>query len=133
MFLDESELDIVGVLSYERRIVSYFDVLGWQQEIEGAGADPRRIARLAIFTRMFQAAIMAASDRSSGAQISTFSDNVVMSITFKPDYLEWWMRIVAGLQLALGLMGFWVRGAHYNWKPFSRFFHCIWPGTEPRV
>jgi len=49
MVMDESELQY-GELHYERRIVAYFDVLGWRSEIEqavrtliaAAGDDPTR-------------------------------------------------------------------------------------------
>jgi hypothetical protein len=108
--MDDSEL-IYGNLAYEKRIVSYFDVLGWRAEIVAAGNDTRRIARLASIPRIFNSAIAAVPECTPGAHITTFSDNVIVSVPYEPTILLWWLDGLATIQLALSLIGFWVRGA----------------------
>jgi len=110
MLIDQTEL-LYGNTAYERRYVGYFDVLGWRAEIENASSDPQRIARLAAFPRMFETAKAVAPASTVGGRMTTFSDNVVVSIIADPNYLSSWVRIFAGIQISLGLMGFWIRGA----------------------
>lgn len=110
MIIDENELQF-GELRYEQRIVSYFDILGWRQEIENAGSDPSKIARLASIPRMFHFVAMANSERIKGAHISAFSDNVVVSVPYEVDRIQPTVRALARIQLGIACMGFWTRGA----------------------
>lgn len=108
MILDESEL-CFGELSYENRLVAFFDILGWKNEIDAAGDDPRHIARLAAAVRMFNA--NAASVGDGGARLTTFSDNVVFSKPFAEGDVQWLLQSLATTQLGLAVQGFWMRGA----------------------
>lgn len=108
MILDETEL-CFGELSYEHRLVAFFDILGWKNEIGAAGNDPRHIARLAAAVRMFNA--NAASVGDAGARLTTFSDNVVFSKPFAQGDVQWLLQSLAITQLGLAVLGFWVRGA----------------------
>ena len=81
MTLDESEL-CFGELNYETRIVAFFDVLGWRNEVAAAANDPRHIARLAAAVRMFNAHNARVGD--AGARLVTFSNNVVFSKLYPP-------------------------------------------------
>jgi hypothetical protein len=110
MLMDDSEL-AYGELSYERRIVSFFDVLGWRDHIAEAGNDARRVARLASVPRMFSRTVMGVADRVPGAQLTSFSDNVVSSVPFAPEYVEWILQSLATIQFGAALAGFWVRGS----------------------
>ncbi|MET4345593.1 hypothetical protein ABIC08_006884 [Bradyrhizobium sp. RT9b] len=110
MLMDDSEL-AYGELAYERRIVSFFDILGWREHIAEAGDDARHIARLASMPRMFSRTVMGAADRAPGAQLTSFSDNVVSSVPFEPKYVEWILQSLATIQLGAALAGFWVRGS----------------------
>jgi hypothetical protein len=110
MLMDESEL-LYGELYYECRIVSFFDTLGWRQQIQEAGDDPRRIARLASVPRLFSSAVMEMAKRAEGAQMTAFSDAVIVSVPYDADRLLWNLQGLATVQLGLALSGFWVRGA----------------------
>jgi hypothetical protein len=110
MLMDDSELAF-GELSYERRIVSFFDVLGWRENIIEAGNDPRRVARLASVPRMFSSIVTGLMDRVEGAHITSFSDNVVASVPYEERYLIWTLLSLANIQLGAALRGFWIRGA----------------------
>jgi len=108
MILGEWEL-CFGELSYENRLVAFFDILGWKNEVAAAGDDPRHIARLAAAVRMFNA--NAASVGDAGARLTTFSDNVVFSKPFAQGDESWLLQALATTQLGLAVQGFWMRGA----------------------
>jgi hypothetical protein len=108
MILDDTEL-CFGELAYENRLVAFFDILGWRNEISRAGTDPRHIARLASALRMFNANAGAVGD--AGARLTTFSDNVVFSKPFVAGDVNWLLQGLATTQLGLAVHGFWLRGA----------------------
>jgi hypothetical protein len=107
MILDDSEL-CFGDLNYEHRLVAFFDILGWRNEIAAAGSDPKRIARLAAAVRMFNANASAVGD--AGARLTTFSDNVVFSKPYAEGDVEWLLQSLAVTQLGLAVQGLWMRG-----------------------
>lgn len=110
MLMDPSELQY-GELSYENRVVAFFDTLGWREEVASAGTDARRIARLAAITRIFSSFVANSPDNAPGARMTSFSDNVIVSLPYDPDILRWTLDGLATIQVGLALMGFWVRGA----------------------
>ena len=63
--------------SYERRIVAFYDMLGWRSEIADAGTDPNKVGNLRrlilTHTRVLGMSV------NSRVNVSTFSDNVVIS------------------------------------------------------
>ena len=110
MTIDDSEL-FHGELQYERRIVIFFDTLGWRNQIQLAGDDPRKIARLASVPRMFCKRVTDMAGRSEGVHISSFSDNVVVSVPCDQYSVLPLLEALATIQLGLAMHGFWVRGA----------------------
>jgi hypothetical protein len=107
--MDESELQY-GELDYERRIVAYFDVLGWRSEIEQAANDTRRIARIALVPQLFSRTVFQTAERVAGAHLTSFSDNVIVSIPYEADRLELFLDGLAKIQLGTAFAGFWLRG-----------------------
>jgi len=107
MILHESEL-CFGKLAYENRTVAFFDILGWKEEIDTAGNDPRHIARLATAVRLFASHVGTAN--AEGVLMTTFSDNVVVSKPFAPNDVWWLLQGLATTQLGLASLGFWMRG-----------------------
>lgn len=106
--MDESEL-CFGELCYETRLVAFFDILGWKNQIAAAADDPRHVARLAAAVRTFSANGVTVGD--AGARLTTFSDNVVFSKPFAESDVSWLLQSLAITQLGLAVQGFWVRGA----------------------
>jgi hypothetical protein len=97
--------------SYERRVVAFYDFLGWREKIQQAGLDPEKIGRL---RRM-----ILRHTRSLGGQqqytapevrFTSFSDNIVVSQT--PDRISvlHLLGTLAAFQLASAGDGFLVRG-----------------------
>ncbi|WMT78618.1 hypothetical protein [Bradyrhizobium sp. Ash2021] len=109
MIMDESELQY-GELNYEKRIVAYFDVLGWCSEIEQAANDPRRIARIAMVPKLFSRGVSQMAAQASGSHLTSFSDNVIVSAPYTADRLQSSLDGLATIQLGAALAGFWLRG-----------------------
>lgn len=110
MTLGEHEVAI-GELHYENRIVSFFDTLGWKSQIEAAGNNPRQIAHLAMLPRMFSQCVTALAQRLPGAHITSFSDNVIVSLPFQADRVFASLEGLARIQAGVAIAGFFVRGA----------------------
>lgn len=100
-----------GGLHYERRIVSFFDTLGWRAHINKAGTDPGRIAYLASLPRLFSSTVISLAEHMEGAHISSFSDNVVASIPYRPDWVLPSLEGLASVLVGAACMGFFLRGA----------------------
>lgn len=108
--MDESELQY-GELCYEDRLVAFFDTLGWREQIRDAGDDPRHIARLASLPKLFSKFVTDIAPHDPGAQITSFSDNVIVSVPYNLNSLNRFLSGIATVQLGLALSGFWIRGA----------------------
>lgn len=96
-------------LSYERKFVAFFDVLGWRDKIEAAKNDPSKVAHLhnvlALFTTLAKQKELTDRGRT---RITTFSDNVVLSHS-----LERQRSLIFGLgmiQMGAAMKGYLVRG-----------------------
>lgn len=109
MLMDESELQY-GELNYERRIVAYFDVLGWRSEIEQAADDARKIARIAKVPKIFSQGVSQIAAQASGAHLTSFSDNVIVSAPYEANRLQSFLEGLATIQLGAAFAGFWLRG-----------------------
>jgi hypothetical protein len=111
VFIDEEELSVYGNTSYENRLVAFFDVLGWRNEIELAGTDSRRVARLSAITKLFYSAVATAPDQFPGVRLTSFSDCVVISVPYEATVLPQWIEALGLIQSSLAGLGFWIRGA----------------------
>jgi hypothetical protein len=92
---------------YERRVVIFYDVLGWRSQIERAGSDPRRIGDL---RRLILQHVRTIGLRTHwNVAVSTFSDNVVISQPLCPETGPL-VAHMAISQVASALKGFLLRG-----------------------
>lgn len=110
MIHDASELIYPPVL-YERRLLFFFDYLGWREEILAAEIDGRKIARLAAALRMVSDPVISPAARLSGARWNSFSDNVVLSTLYDPSTVQDSLRGMAAIQIGAACTGILVRGA----------------------
>jgi hypothetical protein len=106
---DESErlADYRSNPPYERRVVIFYDVLGWRRHIERAGNDRKNIGDL---RRLILQHVRTMNLRTGwGISASTFSDNVVISQPICP---ETWLLIthLGVTQVASAMKGFLIRG-----------------------
>lgn len=93
-----------------RRMVCFYDLLGWKKKIQWAGQDEDRIALLYDITNLFKH-FSDGFEKGGTAkrQMSTFSDNVVISQQAKDP--ENFLVRIALTQVTAALSGFWIRGA----------------------
>jgi len=96
---------------YQRRVVAFYDVMGWQSKIDGAGTDSARITQLKNIVRLF------ATTRGEygvgtpfNGRVTTFSDNVVVSAKPEADSLLTVVMRLAMMQFGAAQIGFLIRG-----------------------
>lgn len=66
------------LIGYERRVVCFFDILGWKEHILDAGADPVKIAALTKLLKIFGGDEIRALN-SGSHRLTSFSDCVIIS------------------------------------------------------
>jgi len=94
-------------VAYERRVVAFYDVLGWRSHIKRAGRDSVEVSRLRRL--ILKTARTARADRGLDLRVSTFSDNVV--ITQKPGPVTPQLLMQLAIwQLGAAINGFLFRG-----------------------
>src|SRR5262245_9374457 len=93
--------------SYERRVVAFYDYLGWKNHIELASDDANKIGSLRRMILRHSRMLTVKKDLEVRA--STFSDNMV--ITQAPgEKTQMLMQDLANVQLGAAINGFLVRG-----------------------
>jgi len=99
--------DLTRDVIYERRVVAFYDVLGWRNHIERAG---QRAEQIGLLRRLIlKTARTARMDRGLDLRVSTFSDNVV--VTQKPGTATPQLLMQLAIwQLAGAVNGFLLRG-----------------------
>jgi hypothetical protein len=110
--VEEEEMDKVEDFkrnpSYERRVVAFYDILGWRSEIESAGADPQKVGDLRrlmlTHTRVLRMPVHARAD------VSTFSDNVVISTPVHEENVPYFLQAIATMQLMTTSLHYLLRG-----------------------
>jgi hypothetical protein len=92
---------------YDHRVILFYDVLGWRNEIEIAGKQPEKIGNLRRLILQHSRSLRLPT--ASPVNVSTFSDNIVVSL--KPGKaIPFFLREIAFLQLATATHGFLIRG-----------------------
>lgn len=93
--------------AYERRVVIFYDVLGWRSHIAWAGADPEKIGDLRRLILQHSRTMRLRTHLE--VRVSTFSDNVVITQEVSK---KTWMLIaqMALFQVASAIHGFLLRG-----------------------
>jgi hypothetical protein len=92
---------------YQRRVVVFYDFLGWQNHIDEAGGAP---ANLGLLRRMIlRHKRMLGVKTDLEIRSSTFSDNVVITQA-AGEKTQMLMQHLANVQLGSALVGFLVRG-----------------------
>lgn len=65
-------------MQYERRVVCFFDILGWKEHIKRAGSNPEAIAKLAELPKIFGGGQVQGMNNNE-RRLTSFSDCVVVS------------------------------------------------------
>jgi len=93
--------------SYERRVVVFYDFLGWQNRIDLAGRDPKELGFLRRMLLRHPRMLGVKEDLE--IRYSTFSDNVVITQQVGPK-TQMLIQQLANFQLGAALPGFLMRG-----------------------
>jgi hypothetical protein len=94
--------------TYERRVVVFYDMLGWRSEIDSAGSDPTKIGNLRRLILSHTRVLRMPTGRP--VNVSTFSDNVVISTSIDQDAIPHFLLSIAAMQLMTASLHFLVRG-----------------------
>jgi hypothetical protein len=103
---EERVLDYDRDPKYERRLVVFYDFLGWRSEIISAGSDPKKIGRLRRMLLLHSRLLKI----DGPVTVTTFSDNVVISTVPDKDATPIFLDAIATLQLHASAKGFLMRG-----------------------
>jgi hypothetical protein len=93
---------------YEQKVVFFYDILGWKSEVESAGKEPEKLGDLRRL--ILQHVRLLRLPVQSPVNVSTFSDNVVISSIPHRDVTPYFLREMATLQLMTMSLGFLMRG-----------------------
>ena len=93
--------------SYERRVVVFYDFLGWQSHIERAASNPKEIGFLRRMLLRHPRMLGVKEDLE--IQYTTFSDNVVITQKVGPK-TQMLIQQIANFQLGAAIPGFLMRG-----------------------
>lgn len=97
--------------SYERRVVAFYDFLGWRSKIAQAGDEPKRIGDLRrMILRHTRSLAGQQQYASPEVRFSSFSDNVVVSHPINKPAVNFLLGTLGAFQLVSAAAGFLVRG-----------------------
>jgi hypothetical protein len=94
--------------AYERRVVIFYDVLGWRNHILAAGDDVAKIGKLRRL--ILQHARNLPLRGNLDIKVSTFSDNIVVSQSFDLIKTPMLIQLMAIIQAGAAVSGFLIRG-----------------------
>lgn len=86
--------DLTSPITYDERLVVFFDVMGWKSHVLDAGNDPIKIGHLSLIPRLLKSSTILQAAGSGEARITSFSDCCVISLPYKPETLS---HVIYGL------------------------------------
>lgn len=99
-------------VSYERKFVAFYDVLGWRHKIAEAGTDPDKILSLkAAVSGWSLLSSSQTQNRGFKTQITSFSDNVVISEPVEGPNFDLLLFRLGYMQVIASWSGLLIRGA----------------------
>lgn len=111
MTLPDKTEDFIRDPSFERRVVAFYDILGWRSHIARAGTDPRKIGELRRMILRFGRMLSVQRDYTApNVRFSTFSDNVVISQPVERGSIVQLLGTLGCFALSCLSAGFLVRG-----------------------
>jgi hypothetical protein len=97
--------------AYERRIVAFYDFLGWRSKINEAGDDPEKIGNLRRMILRHSLSLRGQQQYAApDTKVSTFSDNMVVSLPVIEVNVVHLLTTLGAFQIASVGGGFLVRG-----------------------
>ncbi|WP_122336094.1 hypothetical protein [Pseudomonas coronafaciens] len=101
--------NLIAPITYEERIVVFFDVLGWKSHISNAGSDPIKIGQLALIPKLLKSSPLLQVTGSGEAKITSFSDCCVISLPYKEEFLPQIIYGLSNIFIGSAICGFLLR------------------------
>jgi hypothetical protein len=116
---------------YERRIVAFYDVLGWRAKVKDAGDDPRAVAQLRYLVGLYAVIEkLAFGTKRAHVRATSFSDNIVISERVEEDNIPWFLMCLGMVQLVSAMDGHFIRGGVTIGKIVHNRFYVFGPGLN---
>lgn len=96
-------------ISYENRIICFFDIMGWKNHIENAGIDPKKIGKLAFLPKILTSTLVKNLSQTEPGKLTSFSDCNIVSIDYHPEYLPQILYGLSRIFIGAALNGFFLR------------------------
>lgn len=101
--------DLVSPITYENRLVIFFDVMGWKSHISSAGNDPLKVGMLALIPKLLKESRVLQAAGSGDARITSFSDCCVVSVPFSENLLPQVLYGLSNVFVGAAIAGFLLR------------------------
>ncbi|MFL1515286.1 hypothetical protein [Pseudomonas prosekii] len=96
-------------VSYEKRIVCFFDILGWKNHITAAGQDPIEIGKLTYLPRILTSELAKTKSQTGNGKITSFSDCAVASMPIGETSISNFIAGLSNVFIGAALNGFFLR------------------------
>jgi hypothetical protein len=101
--------DFSSPITYDERLVVFFDVMGWKSHVSDAGRDPVKVGQLSLIPRLLKSSILLQAAGSGKAQITSFSDCCVISLPYKQETLSQVIYGLSNVFVGAAIAGFLLR------------------------
>ncbi|MDV5097196.1 hypothetical protein RYH74_07820 [Pseudomonas sp. LSJ-87] len=102
-------VDLMSPITYDDRLVIFFDVMGWKSHIAWAGDDPFKVGMLSLMPKLLKRSSVLQGAGSSDARITAFSDCCVVSIPFSEESLPQVLYGLSNVFVGAAMAGFLLR------------------------
>lgn len=101
--------DLTSPITYDERLVVFFDVMGWKSHVSDAGSDPAKVGHLSLIPRLLKSSTILQAAGSGEARITSFSDCCVISLPYKQETLSHVIYELSNVFVGAAVAGFLLR------------------------
>lgn len=101
--------DLTSPITYDERLVVFFDVMGWKSHVSDAGSDPVKVGQLSFLPRLLKSSTVLQAAGSGEARITSFSDCCVISLPYKREELSHVIYGLSNVFVGAAVSGFLLR------------------------
>ena len=141
---DMDNSDLISPITYDERLVIFFDVMGWKSHIDCAGDDPAKVGMLSLMPKLLKRSSVLQAAGLGDARITSFSDCCVVSVPFSEQSLPQVLYGLCNVFVGAAMAGFLLRAGvtvgklhHENdivFGPGLNAAHCLESkGFYPRI
>ena len=101
--------DLISPITYDERLVIFFDVMGWKSHIDCAGNDPAKVGMLSLMPKLLKRSSVLQVAGLGDARITSFSDCCVVSVPFSEQSLPQVLYGLCNVFVGAAMAGFLLR------------------------